>query len=254
MPSQVDAAVTATTRRWMKRTLFTAITLLIGLSSIVEVSRVVFKHGNLLGLVHMFVLSDEANLPTWYASATLLIAGFVAGTIAFLHYQEGNSIGRQWALFAGLLTLMSLDETASVHEMPSVMAYFLVRAQPGNIPWYVIYAWVVPGALVLAGVVWWFASLWKALPTVIRRQFTIATAVFFGGALGLEAGEAAWAARFTPDSITLAPPDNLGFSLIWTLQETCEMVGVALLILALFDYLVLTWTSVNLRLHGDARG
>lgn len=244
-PALVDVA---TARRWLKLILFSLTVLLVVLGSIGEISRQVFNRGTLLGFVHLFALGDEANAPTWFASAMLFFAGILAGLVALVYVHERNPVGKQWVLFASVLVLMSFDETASIHESPGwVIAYlvFWLGGYPGYIPWYIVYAWLPVGVVVVAGLVWWFSRLWTTLPATIRPQFNVAALVFFGSAVGIEGVEALGLWRFG---------DTLAYSAIWTLQETGEMVGLTLLILALYDYLVLNWTSVTLQLRAPDSG
>lgn len=63
-----------------------------------------------------FDLDEEANLPAWYSSMQL---GGAAGLIAFFAWRSGATLRRGarllWAL-AALLVLLSLDESAQIHE------------------------------------------------------------------------------------------------------------------------------------------
>lgn len=244
-PYRLDVVVSQRTRRTIRLILASAIASLVALGTAGEIARLGFQRDTLLGFVRLFGLGQEANVPTWYSSATLLIAALLAVTAALLQFHRGNPLGRQWALLAILLTLMSLDETAAIHETASVL---LARRLLGvdGLPWYVFYAWIVPGTVLLAGILWWFSTLWQNLPAPVRRQFTVAACMYFGGALGLEVAEAAWSARFGMG--------NAMYSALWTTQELLEMAGVAALILALLDYLALSRASITLHFPGDRGG
>lgn len=66
-------------------------------------------------ILYVFSLDAEGNIPVWWSSAQLMLAGLVLALVAArTHRLEQGSVSL--ALFAGLLMLMSLDETAAVHE------------------------------------------------------------------------------------------------------------------------------------------
>jgi hypothetical protein len=242
---RLDVVVSQRARRTVRLILASTIASLVALGTAGEIARLGFQRDTLLGFVRLFGLGQEANVPTWYASATLLIAAVLAGAVALHESQRGSQLGRQWWLLVTLLTLMSLDETAVIHETASVLLARRLLGTEG-LPWYVFYAWIVPGTVLLAGILWWFSTLWRNLSAPIRRQFTVAAALYFGGALGLEVAEAAWAARFGMQ--------NAIYSALWTTQELLEMIGVAALILALLDHLALSRASITLRFGDAGRG
>jgi hypothetical protein len=246
---EVTLAITPTTRRAIRLGLGVAIVALAAAGTACEIARVGFGRDFLLGLARLFGLGHEGNVPTWYASATLLLAGLLAGAAAVLRHLAGDRIARQWAFLALVLVLMSLDETASIHEtFPSLAAWFIAR--PEGRTWYVDYAWLAPGVLVLPLLVAWFAPLWRSLRPEVRSRFTVAAAVFFGGAVGVEAAEAACAGVLGIEEAETSPI----YSAIWTTQEILEMVGVAAFLLALLDHLALERVVVTVRAAADEPG
>jgi hypothetical protein len=68
--------------------------------------------------------------------------------------------------------------------------------------------------------------LWLRSP---RRQFLIAGAIYVGGALGMELPLGWWTER--------AGSDNLVYALIDGVEETMELSGTTLFLLALVEYL-----------------
>jgi hypothetical protein len=239
---EVALSISAGTRRAVRLGLTVAIVALAALGSACEVARVGFGRNFLLGFARLFGLGNEGNVPTWYASATLLLAGLLAGAAALLRHLARDRIARQWGFLALLLVLMSLDETASIHEwFPAIAADLLTRAE--GRAWYVEYAWLAPGLLVVPLLVWWFAALWRSLRPEVRTKFTVAAAVFFGGAVGVELAEAVCAAALGVEAAGTSPI----YSVIWTTQEILEMVGVAALLLALLDHLALERVVVTIR-------
>ncbi len=234
---RVTVLVSPQTRRVIRLSFGVAISLLVALGTAGEIARLGFGHDVLFGLVRLFGLGQEANVPTWYSSATLLIAATLAGVAARWQFHLGSSLARQWLFLAILLALMSMDETAAIHETVPALLARRILGSTGR-PWYVLYAWLVPGTGLVLVILWWFSNLWRSLPPLLRRRFTFAVAMYFGGAVGLEFAEAAWLARAGEDAI---------YSVLWTAQEVLEMVGVAALILVLLDYLSLGRACITVR-------
>lgn len=71
-----------------------------------------------LGLppVDLFRIGTESNLPTWYASSQLLLIGILLSPLAFRDVQFRRA--RTWPilLLPAFFILLSLDETAMLHE------------------------------------------------------------------------------------------------------------------------------------------
>ena len=233
-------------RPLIRNLLATAIALLVLLSTLCEVARLGFGFDTLFGLARLFSLGQEANIPTWFSSAMLLIAGLLAAAVALIKYQSNDKLARHWVLLSIVLCLMSLDETAVMHEVFSSRAAQVVFGVRGA-PWYVYYAWIVPGVLLLGLMFLSFSTLWRSLSPQTRPQFTRAAAVFFGGALGVEVAEAAFAAAFGMERAAASAI----YTAIWTAQELLEMTGVATLIVALLDYIALNHAPLAMQLESN---
>jgi hypothetical protein len=230
------------TRQLIRTVLAVSIALLVTMSTACEIARLGFGYDTLFGLARLFALGQEANVPTWFTSATLLVASLLAGAVALIKRHDKERLARYWALLSVMLCLMSLDETAVIHEIFSARAAQVVFSVQGE-PWFVYYAWIVPGAIVLGLMIVWFSTLWRSLGPM-RSRFTRAAALYFGGALGTEVAEAVSAAAFGMERAFDSPI----YSAIWTTQELLEMAGVAALILALLDYLALNHGSLAVEL------
>lgn len=235
--STVVFSATSKGRRVLVWAMTTIIVILVLGSILGEIARLGYGRGSVFGLVRLFGLGQEANVPTWYSSAALLIAALLTCLITLLPIPDVRRQSKRWWGLAAVMALMSLDETALLHEsIPYFMALSLLS--PDEEAWYIRYAWVPFGTLVLGVLVWWFIPLWRSFPARLRSRLSFAALVFFGGALGLEFLEAAWASQFDTETF--------GYSALWTAQETLEMTGVALLILALYDYLAMTGFKAQL--------
>ncbi len=163
----------------------------------------------------LFSLGFEANVPTWYSSALLLVAGLLLGRIAD---RDGTRHRRRWWLLAGIFVYMSLDEAIEIHE-------YLVYLVPLETTGVLFFAWVIPASailLLLAAIYWPFL---RDLPAGSRRRFVVAGAIFVGGALLMELPAGWWVERHGYD--------NLTYGLIDWVEEAMEMSGSTLFVIAL---------------------
>jgi len=130
-------------------------------------------------LVRLFSLDQEANIPTWYASAALILAS----ALAFLLSRAGpQPDGRRWALIGLLLLLMSIDESAVMHEM---MIKPLRRLF--DTPELLHYPWIVPAGFVAVGFALHLLPFVWRQPPPVRWRIMLGGALFLIGALGVEA-------------------------------------------------------------------
>lgn len=168
-------------------------------------------------------LDAEANIPAWYASATLFACALLLGVISRRARRQGARFIGHWGWLSGLFVLMSVDEIAQLHE-------HLGRLQSvWNTHGLVFFAWVIPGAAFVALVGIAYIRFLAHLPTATRARFVIAAVVYVGGVLGVEAISGWRAERMGMNNMT--------HSMIATVEEVLEMSGVALFIDALFRHL-----------------
>lgn len=158
-------------------------------------------------------LSFEANVPTWLASSLLLGSAITAILIA----QDLAQLRRRsWMFVGALFAWASLDEVAELHE--NLGGLF----DTGGV---LYFDWVISAAiLMLAAALALWPWLW-GLPRATRRRFFWACAVYFTGAVLMELPLGWWTER--------AGPDSLGYALIDWVEESLELCGAALMLLAL---------------------
>jgi len=197
----------------------TAAVLLVG-SLAGQVLKYRFNHDHVFGLVNLLNVDLEMNLPTWYSSATLLLAAALLAIIAGRRAATEDGKAGYWAGLGAVFVYMSADEGASIHELLTP-----VLRQPAFLPGPLYYGWVLaglPASFVVA--VLYARFVWRLAPEV-RRLFGAAAMLYLGGALGVEMAGASHAFRHGID--------NLAYSLWTTLEEGMEMAGVAVFVYAL---------------------
>ena len=185
----------------------------------VLLSRFGWGHGRLYGLLPLFDLDQEQNLPTFFSGALFLANAALLALI----WRTRRSARRErgWAGLACLFCFLAFDELLSVHEtliLPVREAYHL-----GG-PLY--YAWVVPYVLALAVLSLAYIPFWVRLDPSDRRRIGLSAAVYLSGAVGLELVEV-WYADLTQERFDLVRGVLTG------LEESLEMAGLIIFLYSL---------------------
>ncbi|MEX0867499.1 MAG: hypothetical protein WD030_09075 [Pirellulales bacterium] len=178
----------------------------------------------LRSLAGRFVVDSELNLPTWYSSMTLLACGVLLAAIAAAQRHVDRGQWKKWALLAAIFAAMSLDEVASLHEMPSGPVRRAL-ALDGILR----FGWVVlalPAVLIVGCA--YAPFLWR-LPARTRNLFLFAATCYVGGALGMELVGGYLAEQYGMRAVL--------YVMAATVEETLEMIGVAVFLFALLDYI-----------------
>ncbi len=164
-------------------------------------------------LLGLFSLSFEANVPTWYASILLFSCGLVLAAIGI---ECTNRWRRWWLGLAAGFFAMSIDEAVELHEQ--LGGHF----GGGGI---LFFDWVIPAGIVVAAIGAIYVPFLRALPPRRRNWFLVAGAIYVGGAVVAELPLGWWTER--------AGSDNLTYALIDWVEESMELVGASLFLLAL---------------------
>lgn len=181
-----------------------------------------------------FSLDREANVPSWFSSALLLTAAAVLALVALDQLARGARWGRHWAGLSVVFVVLSLDETAEIHErIGSWLRAHLNLHGPLH------YAGVIPALALAVFVGATYLRFVRALPRRTMLGILLAAAIYISGAAGVEAASGWWAEGHGSKSTALL--------LVSTVEENLEMFGTLLFILVVLAYLARTGRSVALR-------
>lgn len=169
-------------------------------------------------LVELLSLSYEANLPTWYASSLLFACGLLLGAIAVDVAARGGPRRGHWLGLAVGFFVMSLDEAIEIHEH---LGGLFGTGGP------LYFDWIIPALVVVAGLTVLYGPFLAELPPRRRRRFVIAGAVYLGGAIGGELPLGWWTEH--------AGTDNPTYAMIDWVEETLELAGASLFLVALAE-------------------
>ncbi|MGH7549283.1 MAG: hypothetical protein ACREMD_13985 [Gemmatimonadota bacterium] len=171
-------------------------------------------------------VSEECNIPTWYNSALLALAGGLAALVGRADRGREGARPKYWWGMALAMFLVSMDEVAAVHERIDALVPPRLVEPFGE--WITVHPWVIFGlpAVLLLGAL--YVPFLRALPDRTRRFFLLAAAAYVGGAIGAESLHGA---------INVYYGGGVFTSLAILLEESLEMTGVVIFIYGLLDHL-----------------
>ncbi|MBS1569419.1 MAG: hypothetical protein JST45_08225, partial [Bacteroidetes bacterium] len=204
-------------------------------------------HWKVEALTQLVDVDLEANLPTFFNVALF----FIAAALFYLHGKaEDGKHKRGWIVMAAVCCFLGIDEGSQIHEKFMMITLRLLnhgKQDGGDLGWF-YYAWVIPyGLATIALVVTLGGWLLKIRPE-LRRGLIISGIVYVFGAIFLEMAGGKLARSLTyqdrsnfpwlpcdvysdPSSCWLYMEPR--YIVLYTLEETCEMVGLILCIRAL---------------------
>jgi hypothetical protein len=201
--------------RVARRRLLAAVAIVSALGLAIELAHAYASTPLLDAFVPALSLSYERNLPTYFSSALLLACAIAAGAIAWT-----RPPGRwHWWAMAIVAGYMSVDESVEIHEHlgegidTSGVLYF---------------GWVIPAAAIVVALALAYIPFLRRLAPATRRRLVIAATIYVGGALFMELPLGLWTERHGMDT--------LGYALIDWVEETMEMIGATLALVALLAH------------------
>ena len=188
-----------------------------------------FGHGHFHGLVPLFDLDVEYNIPSAFSAILFLFCGLILSYQALVVSNWREKDFYHWLGLALLFAFLAWDEFTSVHE---VLAGPVSSAL--NIPQFYHFAWLIPygGFLLFLAVM--LSGFLKRLPDHIRSIFLHSALIFLFGAVVLESLSGLHRTLFGIN------PDLL-YALIVCCEEFLEMGGILM-----FNYGLLTYLEINL--------
>ena len=126
-------------------------------------------------------LDRETNIPTYYASLLLLIAAVLFVFIARLKQKLNSPYKYHWVLLSVIFLLMSVDETASLHEQLNKPMRLMFN--PDGI---FLFAWVIIAIPLFILFVIAYLRFFFHLPRKTKILFALAAGLYVGGAIGFE--------------------------------------------------------------------
>ena len=174
-------------------------------------------------LFNFFNFDREQNIPAYFSTVLLLFISALLFLTYLLKKSEARNKGsRHWLFLSLVFLFLSVDENIQIHEP-------LGRAVKGVFPTgvsdYILWAWVLPYALLFLGVAAYLSKFVLSLPKRTRNLFILSGLLYVAGAIGLDVLQGQFHSSMTYNRI------------FYTIEELMEMMGAILFIHALLQYL-----------------
>ncbi len=176
------------------------------------------------GLLRLFDVSGESNIPEWYSVITLGFSSVLLLVIGLLKKGEHDRFTPYWLFMSFVFFFLSLDEGACIHE--GVSSFMSTHAKTSGA---LSYGWVIPWGIFTLAFAFFYIRFLLALPRKTAVLMVIAGAIYVGGALGMEFVEGALDQSIGALSMTEV--------IMRDLEEWGEMGGILLFNYTLLSYL-----------------
>jgi hypothetical protein len=206
-----------------------------------QTARFTTGHSSIFGLVELFNLDRENNIPTAFGSFILIIAALFAALIGQHARRQKEKYATHWLLMAALFSLFALDEAASMHEWLEGPVKAILGTDTQG---FFFYAWVIPGIMIVLALALIFFRFFLQLPRMTQRGLLVAFLLYFGGAIGVEILEGRYeevAGEHTP-----------GYAIFTLVEETLEMLGVLVAIRTLANDFVKRCDNIHIAVRDGA--
>lgn len=221
------------------RTLGAGALLLVVASLAGQFSRFELGHDRLMGMVPLFFVDAEQNVPTYFSVLLMLFASLILALIAVLHRQERIPDAAKWAILSFGFVFMAFDEAFQVHEALETLVVpvksFLGNRGSGAL----LLAWVIPAIALVFAFALPFLRFLLHLPPTTRRGFLVAATIYIGGAVVVDLVGVRY--------VELHGSKNWTYSMIATVEESLEMAGLIVFLWALLRYCADNYKEVRLR-------
>lgn len=207
--------------------------LLILASAGVQLASYLTGHDYIYGLVPLFHLEAEQNIPTFFSTFLLLFADILLWTITILKRNQTAPHVSYWALLSFGFFFMAADEAAHIHELLIRPTRMLLGN--GNLGIF-YFSWVIPGIALVLVLALFFLKFLLHLPPKTRPAFLTAATIYIGGAIGFE---------LIGGQIYELYGRNLLYNIISTTEESLEMAGIIVFIWALLLYIAENYKEVR---------
>ena len=221
--------------KYVFKTLLIIACLLVFASVAGQVMKYIFGRPTVFGLVHLFNVNHEQNIPTLFSVTLLLACGGLLGFIFYLRRRQHAELNMYWVILSLGFIYMAIDEFSELHEKLSNHITPLIGDHSGG---FLQFSWVIPACILVIFLGIFFLKFLLSLPKTTRVGFIIAGIIYLTGLIGIEMPGGYYA--------ELHGVTNLTYSLITTLEESLEMLGLILFIRALLDYLSAHFSEITI--------
>ena len=200
-----------------------------------QVMKYIFGHPTIYGLVPLFNVSQEQNIPSLFSVLLLISCSILLSLIFYLHRKQETGLNMYWATLATGFGYLAIDEFTELHENVGILFKPLIGIYSHGL---LYFSWVIPAMALMIFLAIFYSRFLFKLPKATRISFIIAGLIYITGLLGIE--------MLGGHYHELHGKENLTYNLISTLEESLEMLGLILFIRALLDYLSAHFSEISI--------
>lgn len=186
-------------------------------------------------LVSLFNLAADSSIGNFFSA---LLLATVAALLLFIYRRIQPAL--QWLVLSLVFAFLSIDEACRVHERFGGLLGSAVKERAAVNSDFLQWSWVIPYAVFVVGLAAYLLPFVWRLTAKIKWQFFLAAAIYVGAALGIEVIESFFEAR-------MGSGNNYN-KVLFLVEETMEMVGIAIFIRALLQFCSLNKTALLVKL------
>lgn len=201
------------------------VVLLLSLGHLLTTLAPVLQGGTPVEAAHQFDLGRENNLPTWYASISLLLCATLLALIGWAKHRTLDPFRWHWLALAAGFLMLSADEAASIHELVGRSIESHIHFEGAF-----YYGSIIPMLGCVGLIAFTFLRFWWHLPMLIRVRVALSGLLYVGGAVGLEMLES------REEWLTQSQSTAIYHTMVFV-EELLEMSGVVLFLSSLAGYL-----------------
>ncbi|GEO21396.1 hypothetical protein CQA01_19300 [Cyclobacterium qasimii] len=182
-------------------------------------------------IIRLFDFNQEANIPSFFTSIQFLIATILLLIITVYKKMSGKKY-MGWLGMTLVFSLLMLDEAVSIHEF--LIGYLREKNNSSDFFYYVS---VIVFGLVILGTTLIYIPFFNHLNRKLLFSMLLSAGIFLMGAIVFETlGENTFDAN----------GQSFGYRLIYTVEETLEMLGLAVFINTLNWYISIKMQKISI--------
>jgi hypothetical protein len=197
------------------------------------ISRFVFHHSYVFGLVPIFDLDNERGIGNLFSSVLLLVCATLLLLISYTKKKGSNKKDWHWTGLSLIFYFLVLDEFVSIHERLTDPIRNLL-----NTSGILYFAWVIPYSIIVVILLLIYIPFVFRLPRKFGMLFLLSGLIYLTGAIGFELIGSYY--------FGLHGEKKLILYIIASVEETFEMMGAIFFIYSLLSYIKFTEVRYHL--------
>jgi hypothetical protein len=196
------------------------------------VSRFALGHDHLKGIVPLFNLEIEANIPTVFSSFLAFTCSAILLFIAKLEFHNKKTY-RHWIGLSFIFLFIAFDEIVGFHEMTMQISRSFF-----NTSGILYYSWTIPAGIIvlIVGIV--YLKFLFVLERPISKLFIISGFIYVSGAIGIELFEGLLNEQ--------GGYMSLEYLTLVTVEESMEMLGLCIFLYGNLKFLETIYPSLSI--------